>query len=61
MDALLYERVLTPLGLHDTTFPTAQTRMHGPHATGYLRMAAGTPYQPIPARLAVRGAGRPGR
>ena len=49
VDALLYERVLAPLELHDTTFPIAQTRMHGRHATGYLRMAAGAPYQPIPA------------
>jgi D-alanyl-D-alanine carboxypeptidase len=49
VDALLHERVLAPLGLHDTTFPTAQTRLHGPHATGYERRAPGAPYEPIPA------------
>ena len=48
VDALLHDRVLAPLGLHDTTFPIAQQRMHGPHATGYLRTEPG-PYQPIPA------------
>jgi D-alanyl-D-alanine carboxypeptidase len=49
VDALLHERVLAPLGLHDTTFPTAQTRMHGPHTTGHERRAAGAPYQQVPA------------
>lgn len=49
VDALLHEQVLAPLELHDTTFPTAQTRLHGPHATGYLRMEAGAAYQPVPA------------
>jgi D-alanyl-D-alanine carboxypeptidase len=49
VDALLHERVLAPLGLHDTTFPIAQQRMHGPHARGYERMAADAPYRPIPA------------
>lgn len=49
VDALLHERVLAPLQLHDTTFPIAQTRLHGPHARGYVRMAADAPYEPIPA------------
>jgi D-alanyl-D-alanine carboxypeptidase len=49
VDALLHERVLAPLDLHDTTFPIAQKRMHGPHGTGYERRAAGAPYRPIPA------------
>jgi D-alanyl-D-alanine carboxypeptidase len=49
VDALLHERVLAPLGLHDTTFPIAQTRLHGPHATGYQRMEAAAAYQAIPA------------
>ena len=49
VDALLHERVLAPLDLYDTTFPIAQTRMHGPHATGYVRMVPDGPYQPIPA------------
>jgi D-alanyl-D-alanine carboxypeptidase len=50
VDALLHERVLTPLGLHDTAFPTADGRLRGPHATGYVRMSADMPYQPIPAQ-----------
>ena len=49
VDALLHERVLAPLDLHDTTFPIAQQRMHGPHATGHVRMTADGPYEPIPA------------
>jgi D-alanyl-D-alanine carboxypeptidase len=49
VDALLHERVLAPLDLHDTTFPIAQQRMHGPHARGYVRMAPDAPYEPIPA------------
>jgi D-alanyl-D-alanine carboxypeptidase len=48
VDALLQERLLRPLELHDTTFPTVDGRLRGPHATGYLRTAADAPYQPVP-------------
>lgn len=48
VDALLWQRVIAPLGLHDTTFPIADGRLRGPHATGHLRTAAGQPYQQLP-------------
>jgi len=48
VDALLHQRVLEPLCLRDTTFPIADGQMRGPHATGYVRMSADEPYQPIP-------------
>ncbi|MGW2182950.1 serine hydrolase domain-containing protein [Streptomyces sp. NPDC001732] len=31
-------RVLGPLGLHDTSYPGADPRIHGPHNHGYQRM-----------------------
>jgi len=44
-DAQLWQRVLEPLGLTDTTFPTVDPYLRGPHATGYLRMSESDPYQ----------------
>jgi D-alanyl-D-alanine carboxypeptidase len=48
VDVLLWQRIFAPLGLDATTFPTADGRLRGPHATGYLRMAADAPYQELP-------------
>jgi D-alanyl-D-alanine carboxypeptidase len=49
VDALLWQRVLEPLDLHDTTFPTVDPRLRGRHASGYVRTDADEPYQPVPA------------
>ena len=48
VDALVWQRILDPLGLRDTTFPIADGWMRGPHATGYVRMAPDQPYQEVP-------------
>jgi D-alanyl-D-alanine carboxypeptidase len=48
VDALLWQRVIAPLGLRDTTFPIADGRLRGAHAPGHLRTAAGQPYQRLP-------------
>ena len=48
VDALVWQRILDPLGLRDTTFPIADGWMRGPHATGYLRMGPDQPYQEVP-------------
>jgi D-alanyl-D-alanine carboxypeptidase len=44
VDAQLWQRVVEPLGLTDTTFPTVDPYLRGPHAKGYLRMSPDTPY-----------------
>lgn len=44
-DAQLWQRVLEPLGLTGTTFPTVDPYLRGPHATGYLRTSDSEPYQ----------------
>ncbi|MCC3773370.1 serine hydrolase [Streptomyces sp. UNOB3_S3] len=36
------ERVLRPLGLHRTSFPGDDPKIHGPHVHGYLAMSDGT-------------------
>jgi D-alanyl-D-alanine carboxypeptidase len=48
VDALVWQRILDPLGLRETTFPVADGWLRGPHATGYVRMAADQPYQEVP-------------
>ncbi|HEY7261146.1 MAG TPA: serine hydrolase domain-containing protein [Trebonia sp.] len=44
VDAQLWQRIFKPLGLNDTTFPTVDPHLRGPHAKGYLRSSADTPY-----------------
>lgn len=44
VDAQLWQRIIKPLGLNDTTFPTVDPHMRGPHAKGYIRWAADAPY-----------------
>ena len=44
VDAQLWQRVIKPLGLSATTFPTVDPYLRGPHATGYLRMSPDAPY-----------------
>lgn len=44
VDAQLWQRLFAPLGLHDTTFPTADPRLRGPHARGHLRSGPPEPY-----------------
>ncbi|MGC9665503.1 serine hydrolase domain-containing protein [Planosporangium sp. 12N6] len=44
VEAQLWQRIVKPLGLHDTTFPTVDPYLRGPHATGYLRDGATSPY-----------------
>jgi D-alanyl-D-alanine carboxypeptidase len=44
VEAQLWQRILAPLRLDDTTFPTVDPFLRGPHAKGYLRDTAGSPY-----------------
>jgi len=44
VDAQLWRRIFKPLGLNDTTFPTVDPHLRGPHAEGYLRSSADMPY-----------------
>jgi len=39
--AQLWQRVFAPAGLRETYFPEADTRIRGPHATGYVRLRPG--------------------
>jgi D-alanyl-D-alanine carboxypeptidase len=48
VDALVWQRILDPLGLRDTSFPVADGWLRGPHTTGYLRTGADQPYQEMP-------------
>lgn len=48
VDALVWQRILDPLELRNTTFPVADGWLRGPHTTGYIRMAAEQPYQEVP-------------
>jgi D-alanyl-D-alanine carboxypeptidase len=47
VDAQLWQRIVKPLCLHDTTLPTVDPYLRGPHAKGYLRSSADTPYVEI--------------
>jgi D-alanyl-D-alanine carboxypeptidase len=44
VDAQMWQRIVKPLGLTDTTFPTVDPYLRGPHATGYLRTSPEAPY-----------------
>jgi D-alanyl-D-alanine carboxypeptidase len=44
VDAQLWQRIVKPLGLNDTTMPTVDPHLRGPHAKGYLRSSADAPY-----------------
>jgi D-alanyl-D-alanine carboxypeptidase len=38
LDAHLWQRIFTPLGLRESDLPTVDPYLRGPHATGYLRL-----------------------
>lgn len=44
VDAQLWQRIIKPLNLTATTFPTVDPHIRGPHAKGYLRLTADAPY-----------------
>jgi D-alanyl-D-alanine carboxypeptidase len=44
VDAQMWQRVIKPLGLDATTFPTVDPYLRGPHARGYLRTSPDAPY-----------------
>jgi D-alanyl-D-alanine carboxypeptidase len=44
VDAQMWQRIIKPLGLTDTTFPTVDPYLRGPHAKGYLRTSLDAPY-----------------
>jgi D-alanyl-D-alanine carboxypeptidase len=46
LDAQVWQRVIAPLRLRDTYFPTVDPTLRGPHATGYVR--CGGSYLPCP-------------
>jgi D-alanyl-D-alanine carboxypeptidase len=46
LDAQVWQRIIAPLRLRDTYFPTVDPTLRGPHATGYVR--CGGPYIPCP-------------
>lgn len=46
-DAQLWQRIVKPLGLSDTTMPAVDPYLRGPHARGYLRSSADAPYTEI--------------
>lgn len=47
VDAQLWQRIIKPLGLTDTTLPTVDPYLRGPHAKGYLRISPDAPYVEI--------------
>ena len=55
VDALLWQRIVKPLGLNDTTFPTVDPYLRGPHAKGYLRSSADAPYVEVPSMTPSEG------
>jgi D-alanyl-D-alanine carboxypeptidase len=44
VDAQLWQRIFKPLDLRDTVFPAVDPHLRGPHAKGYVRIAADSPY-----------------
>jgi D-alanyl-D-alanine carboxypeptidase len=44
VDAQMWQRIIKPLGLTDTIFPTVDPYLRGPHAKGYLRTSSEAPY-----------------
>jgi D-alanyl-D-alanine carboxypeptidase len=55
VDAQLWQRIIKPLGLNDTTFPTVDPFLRGPHAKGYLRSSADAPYVEVPSMTPSEG------
>lgn len=45
VDAQLWRRVIDPLGLTGTTFPTVDPYLRGPHPVGYIRAAPDRPWR----------------
>jgi D-alanyl-D-alanine carboxypeptidase len=45
IDAQVWQRILDPLRLTETTFPTVDPHLRGPHAVGYVRATADQPWQ----------------
>ncbi len=44
VDAQMWQRIFKPLDLRDTTFPTVDPYLRGPHADGHIRLGPGRPY-----------------
>jgi len=44
IEAQLWQKILQPLALDDTTFPNVDPHVRGPHAAGHLRALAADPY-----------------
>jgi len=44
VDAQMWQRIFRPLNLTDTTFPTVDLYLRGPHAKGYLRTSPDDSY-----------------
>ena len=49
VDAQLWRRIFRPLGLTQTTFPTVDPYIRGPHAEGHMRLSADEPYAELTA------------
>ncbi|MBR7833332.1 beta-lactamase family protein [Actinospica durhamensis] len=47
IDAQMWQRIFKPLNLADTTLPTVDPYLRGPHARGYLRTSPSAPYTEI--------------
>lgn len=45
VEAQLWQRIFQPLHLDDTSFPTVEPQIRGPHASGHLRASADAPYE----------------
>lgn len=44
VEAQLWQKIFQPLQLDQTTFPTVDPHIRGPHADGHLRLSAAQPY-----------------
>lgn len=44
VDAQMWQRIIKPMGLADTTFPTVDPHLRGAHARGYWRASADADY-----------------
>lgn len=49
VDAQLWQRIFSPAGLGDTTFPAVDPQLRGPHAKGYIRFSADSAYTELTA------------
>lgn len=45
VEAQLWQRIFQPLHLDETSFPTVEPQIRGPHASGHLRDRPGAPYE----------------